>query len=372
MYRAAGFGKQGGTVGFEQATERLEGGLNPNMLRDLVKQIKEENGEGWEGKRRLATVAGITTSQAGAVMNSASGATSDEDLAKILKSAEPLEKQALEQMKIIGHEALHQSGLMDKGIAYGAKIAPSVEKMEALLDRALLALIQIAEDVGAIAEWVKKLAGGTDADRKKSSDATLKAIGESDPAKRAALLKEASAAASRAAIDSGDTRLGSRMLGGIGRNVKDVFTGKKGFLDATLDPFGGMRDKDAEAEASAVQAAEANARQGRDKIIAAYQGASGVKTMSSEMQSFLDKGGSPPLEISEFNARRNAAVVGAQGLAAEKAAKAGTATTGDAIAIESTATVQGTGPRAGDARAPSTKLTAHTRHKQKTPRVNPE
>jgi hypothetical protein len=147
MYRSAGFGKPGGTAGFDQATERLEGGLTPTMLRDLVHQIKSESGEGFEGRRRLSTVAGITSGQAGAVMRSAEGATTDKDLAEIIKSAEPIEKQALEQMKILGHEAKHQSGLMDKGIKEGSIAAPIVEAIEQQLHLVLKEILTAIVDI---------------------------------------------------------------------------------------------------------------------------------------------------------------------------------------------------------------------------------
>lgn len=314
MYRAAGFGKPGGTAGFDQATERLEGGLTPSMLRDLVHQIKSESGEGFEGRRRLATATGITSGQAGAVMQSAEGATTDADLAKILKDAEPIEKQALEQMKLLGHQVKLDSFKLDAGIEAGRKIAKAVEEAEKLQRDILAALLKIVGEIADIATYARGLMGGDQsAGLAARADVALKI---SDPEAREKELKKVYADASKANASTANAgtlslvgrAIGSRVKRGFGTAVQML----KGDADITdlagdaLNPVQAFRDLGAASDAQkAAKTGNANAEKDtatklrRSQAVKEYLKASG-HSMSDEMQNYLEKGGPVPSEMTDF------------------------------------------------------------------------
>lgn len=151
MNQAMGFGKPGGGVSYYESQKRREKGVGDpeNMVR-VMKEVAGQYGTGEEGNLALREMTGVSLDQAEKLQQIYnSGASADDklkEIEKVMKESDSIEKQALDQMKIVGSEAKHIAGLTDKGIAEGAKIAPAVHAMEETLHKILDKVLAVLED----------------------------------------------------------------------------------------------------------------------------------------------------------------------------------------------------------------------------------
>ena len=168
MLQALGFGKPGGQTTYYEALKQQQQGMQrPEnvvaMFQEVYKQLGVAGGGGagkvqQEANLALSEMTGLSLQQVedlGEILNS--GKSAEEQMAAIkeqLKSAEPIEKQALQQMKDFGGTASRIAGKIDTLIGYGAKAAPMIEKIEKWQ---LKALGWLVDAFPAISKWLEKI-----------------------------------------------------------------------------------------------------------------------------------------------------------------------------------------------------------------------
>jgi hypothetical protein len=165
MLQALGFGKPGGGTSYYDALKKQQQGINdPTNVMKMFTEVNRQLGKtGIGGKTGASQEANLALSEmTGLSLRQVEGLqeilNSDKDSAEKLKSikeqlkkAEPIEKQALKEMKSgFGGVVTHMSNIYDRQAAVGNKVSKIFMTIQNLQVRALEAL----------AEWLPKIGEG--------------------------------------------------------------------------------------------------------------------------------------------------------------------------------------------------------------------
>lgn len=169
MLQALGFGKPGGKTSYYSALKNQQQGMErPENVAAMFKEVYSQLGvvgKGGSGKNQeeanlaLSEMTGLSIKQIedlGEILNS--GKSSEEQMKSIKKQmekAEPIDKQALREMKSgFGGVVQHLAGISDMTTAIGGKVAPYMMKMSIWQ---LKALNWIANQIPDVVDWLKEL-----------------------------------------------------------------------------------------------------------------------------------------------------------------------------------------------------------------------
>lgn len=341
MLQAMGFGKPGGRTDFYAAEKRRESaGRDPGVVMDVMKEFRAQFGRGEEAALAMREALGVSLEQAETLMqiyDSTEDAKAKQDqIAQIMKEAAPLEKQSLEAMKDVGHTVQRIATLTDRGIGIGAKVAPLIEKLEDWQYEALQFLMQIAQDVRSITTFIKDKFGDSDKEAQRATTSLAKKFAEPlslDPMERRKQIAERRRLEQQASTAMGE----ESAFGTAVRAVKGAF-GKQGALGAVVD--------EAKQRAIIEQSAKTSQQlQTRSQNVETFQKLTGARSLSPEVQRYLQQGGEVPPEMMRvFDKARKKAPPAAPAPAPatrpqEKSGTAPSTTPGEAPPVKITSTV---------------------------------
>lgn len=168
MLQALGFGKPGGGTRYYEALKMQEEGIHdPRNLPKLMKEVYSQLGDPAKGGRSMVNeeanlamkeITGLSLKQVEGLQNIMASGKSAEDQQKeikeLLKKAEPIEKQALEESKK-GFTGVmkHVAGVESKQISIGSKFAPIFQKLQNLQ---LDALKMLTNFLPEIVKWLRE------------------------------------------------------------------------------------------------------------------------------------------------------------------------------------------------------------------------
>jgi hypothetical protein len=169
MLQALGFGKPGGQTSYYDALKRQQQGMQrPENVMAMFKEVYSQlgaTGKGGSAKVQqeaniaLSEMSGLSLDQVeklGDIFNSGQNTEKQlEEMKKEIEKAEPIDKQALKEMKKgFGGTVQYLAGISDMTVAIGSKVAPFMMEMAKLQ---LKALNWLANQLPKVIDWLKEL-----------------------------------------------------------------------------------------------------------------------------------------------------------------------------------------------------------------------
>lgn len=169
MLQALGFGKPGGKSSYYDALRRQQQGMQkPENVMAMFKEVYSQLGATGKGGSAavqqeaniaLSEMSGLSLEQVealGDIFNSGKNSEKQlEEMRKEIEKAEPLDKQALKEMKKgFGGTVTYLAGMSDMMVAIGSKVAPFMMQVAQLQ---LKALNWLANQIPSVVDWLKEL-----------------------------------------------------------------------------------------------------------------------------------------------------------------------------------------------------------------------
>lgn len=162
MLQAMGFGRPGGDTTYYEAKKRQQEGATPENIKRMFGETRAQYGGGQEQILALESMTGLSLTQLEGVRNAVEHMAGDDreaEIAKILKEAEPVEKQALGKLEELGAHAIRKAGLDLRLVEIGEASKDSLESMQDSINTLVSTFMPLAIDVlNKVAELLQAIA----------------------------------------------------------------------------------------------------------------------------------------------------------------------------------------------------------------------